>query len=68
MYERGYVPILIVSMMLASSLTTTVTAQEESSEDGYYDFHTIASLGDSTLGSDPTGSVSYTHLTLPTKA
>ena len=54
-YERGYVPILIVSMMLTSSLTTTVTAQDESSEDEYYDFHTIASLGDSTLGSDPTG-------------
>lgn len=54
-YDRGYVPILIVTMMLASSLTTTVTAQEESGEDEYYDFHTIASLGDSTLGSDPTG-------------
>ncbi len=55
MYERGYVPILIVSMMLVSSLTTTVTAQDDSDEDEYYDFHTIASLGDSTLGSDPTG-------------
>ncbi|MAV58057.1 MAG: hypothetical protein CMA14_04280 [Euryarchaeota archaeon] len=38
-----------------SSLTTAVTAQEDSSEDEYFDFHTIASLGDSTLGSDPTG-------------
>ena len=54
-YERGSVPILIVSMILASSLTTAVTAQEDSSEDEYFDFHTIASLGDSTLGSDPTG-------------
>ncbi len=55
MYERGSVPILIVSMILVSSLTTAVTAQEDSSEDEYFDFHTIASLGDSTLGSDPTG-------------
>ena len=54
-YERGSVPILIVSMILVSSLTTAVTAQEDSSEDEYFDFHTIASLGDSTLGSDPTG-------------
>ena len=54
-YERGSVPILIVSMILVSSLTTAVTAQEDSNEDGYFDFHTIASLGDSTLGSDPTG-------------
>tara|TARA_X000000368_G_scaffold249624_1_gene197157 strand:- start:70 stop:1410 length:1341 start_codon:yes stop_codon:yes gene_type:complete len=42
-------------MILVSSLTTAVTAQEDSSEDEYFDFHTIASLGDSTLGSDPTG-------------
>ena len=55
MYEREYAPILIVSMILVSSLTTAVTAQEDSSEDEYFDFHTIASLGDSTLGSDPTG-------------
>ena len=54
-YERGPVPILIVSMILVSSLTTAVTAQEDSNEDEYFDFHTIASLGDSTLGSDPTG-------------
>ncbi|RCH77030.1 MAG: hypothetical protein DBX04_02645 [Candidatus Poseidoniales archaeon] len=42
-------------MILVSSLTTAVTAQEDSNEDEYFDFHTIASLGDSTLGSDPTG-------------
>ncbi len=52
---RGHVPILIVSMLLLSSLTTTVTAQEESDDNEYFDFHTIASLGESTLGSDPTG-------------
>ena len=52
---RGHVPILIVSMVLISSFATTVTAQEESSENEHYDYHTIASLGDSTLGSDPTG-------------
>ncbi|MAU85638.1 MAG: hypothetical protein CMA21_03405 [Euryarchaeota archaeon] len=42
-------------MLLLSSLTTTVTAQEESDDNEYFDFHTIASLGESTLGSDPTG-------------
>ena len=52
---RGHAPILIVSMLLLSSLTTTVTAQEESDDNEYFDFHTIASLGESTLGSDPTG-------------
>ena len=52
---RGHVPILIVSMLLLSSLATTVTAQEESEDNEYFDFHTIASLGESTLGSDPSG-------------
>ena len=52
---RGHAPILIVSMLLLSSFTTTVTAQEESDDNEYFDFHTIASLGESTLGSDPTG-------------
>jgi hypothetical protein len=52
---RGHVPILIVSMLLLSSLTTAVTAQEESDDNEYFDFHTIASLGESTLGSDPSG-------------
>ena len=55
MVRRGILPFLVVFMILISSLTTTVTAQEESNENEYFDYHTIASLGDSTLGSDPTG-------------
>ena len=55
MVGRGRLPIFIALIILTSSLTTTVTAQEESNENEYFDYHTIASLGDSTLGSDPTG-------------
>ncbi len=55
MVRRGILPFLVVFMILISSLTTTVTAQEESSESEHFNYHTIASLGDSTLGSDPTG-------------
>ena len=55
MVRRGILPFLVMFMILISSLTTTVTAQEESSESEHSNYHTIASLGDSTLGSDPTG-------------
>ncbi len=49
------ITIFIISLLLLSFMIPTVTAQEESEESGYFDYHTIASLGDSTLGSDPTG-------------
>ena len=55
MVRRGILPFLVMFMILISSLTTTVTAQEASSESEHSNYHTIASLGDSTLGSDPTG-------------
>ena len=46
---------IIVSMMLLSSMTAVVTAQDGGGEEEFFEYHTIASLGDSTLGSDPTG-------------
>lgn len=46
---------IIVSMMLLSSMTAVVSAQDGGGEEEFFGYHTIASLGDSTLGSDPTG-------------
>ena len=46
---------IIVSMMLLSSMTAVVSAQDGGGEEEFFEYHTIASLGDSTLGSDPTG-------------
>jgi len=54
-YARGLPPMIIVSMMLLSSMTAVVTAQDGGGEEEFFEYHTIASLGDSTLGSDPTG-------------
>lgn len=54
-YERGLTPMIVVSMMLLSSMTAVVSAQDEGNEEEFFEYHTIASLGDSTLGSDPTG-------------
>jgi hypothetical protein len=47
----------LVAVLLASVLSPIVDAQADPVEDesGTFDYHTIASLGDSTLGSDPTG-------------
>ena len=55
MYARGLPPMIIVSMMLLSSMTAVVSAQDGGGEEEFFGYHTIASLGDSTLGSDPTG-------------
>lgn len=55
MYGRPLAPIIIVVMLFTTSMTSVVSAQEENEPLEGYEYHTIASLGDSTLGSDPTG-------------
>ncbi len=46
----------IVFLLLAiSSISPVVFSQDEQTGNQTFQFHTIASLGDSTLGSDPTG-------------
>ena len=45
---------LAILLMLVVTLTPH-SSQEQTSEEVTFEYHTIASLGDSTLGSDPTG-------------
>ena len=42
-------------MLLLVIISPIVSSQEQTSEEVTFEYHTIASLGDSTLGSDPTG-------------
>lgn len=42
-------------MFLAVSLSPLASSQEQTQTELTFEYHTIASLGDSTLGSDPTG-------------
>lgn len=53
--HRTMISISILLFFLLSLSAPMVSSQEQSSDDGYFQYHTIASLGDSTLGSDPTG-------------
>lgn len=46
---------LAILLMLVVTLTPIASSQEQTSEEVTFEYHTIASLGDSTLGSDPTG-------------
>ena len=42
-------------MLLLVIISPIASSQEQTSEEVTFEYHTIASLGDSTLGSDPTG-------------
>ena len=46
---------LAILLMLVVTLSPIASSQEQTSEEVTFEYHTIASLGDSTLGSDPTG-------------
>jgi len=46
---------LSILLLLLVIISPIVSSQEQTSEEVTFEYHTIASLGDSTLGSDPTG-------------
>lgn len=52
---KRYPSVLIVIFFLATSSIPIASSQDQSTQANGFNFHTIASLGDSTLGSDPTG-------------
>lgn len=52
---KRYSSVLTVIFLLASTSIPIVSSQNQSTQANGFHFHTIASLGDSTLGSDPTG-------------
>ncbi len=46
---------LSILLLLLVIISPIASSQEQTSEEVTFEYHTIASLGDSTLGSDPTG-------------
>ncbi len=52
--QKG-VSLSILFILILSISSPIVSAEDQSSEGQFFEYHTIASLGDSTLGSDPTG-------------
>ena len=50
-----YSSVLIVIFLLATLSMPIASSQNQSTQTNGFHYHTIASLGDSTLGSDPTG-------------
>jgi len=53
--EKIVAQITILLLLLTIFSIPIASSQEQSSQEASFEYHTIASLGDSTLGSDPTG-------------
>jgi len=61
MKNSGNQKIIAITLLFLIQISSPLVSAQDSktssddADDGNYNFHTIASLGDSTLGSDPTG-------------